>query len=292
MKSPNLLTKFSLSLTVVGLGLLLNSAKVQAQTSANSTTTTNLPSSIANNSNSNTSPFNSSSFTVPSPQNQQIQQEAEKVLGTVKNPIENISDTIKNLSSLLDQMLQSFIGSLKIPDLGEVVEKIMSDRSNDNEGTKLSANLEKKPQGSYSIQEDLAKRAEQRTATTTALDATLSKAAQNRQTQIARIVEQNVSENIQLGEESQNQDVTQHIMRNISQQTALAAQNQGVIILQNQQAQIDRALANTLIAQQAKELGELNVSQRRQDAAAATSSSTQAGLFQMPGGITLGEQEK
>jgi hypothetical protein len=61
--------------------------------------------------------------------------------------------------------------------------------------------------------------------------------------------------------------------------------------MQGQQAQIDRSFANILNAQQAEELNEINTAQRRQDAAVATASSTQAELFQMPGGITLGASE-
>ncbi|NES96472.1 MAG: hypothetical protein F6K32_14815 [Desertifilum sp. SIO1I2] len=280
MSTKNLWIKFALTIPTLGLTLMLSSLEVKAQTSNNSNSATIVP---------------SSSFTVPTSQTQQIEQQmqtsAEEFIGQAKNPIEQVSSAIAKITTQLDEMLQSFIGSLKIPDLEEVIAQIMTGNFTDNEGTKLSTTLENKPQGSYSIQSDLANLAQQQTATSTASDATLSKAAQDRQAQMVQMVDRNVTQNIQLGEESQNQDVTQHIMRNISQQSALAAQNQGVIILQNQQAQIDRALANTLSAQQSKELSELNVTQRRQDAAAATASSTQAGLFQMPGGITLGEKD-
>ncbi|MCL1474789.1 hypothetical protein [Argonema antarcticum] len=288
MSTQTILMKFALTIPIMVLTLMLSSGEAQAQSSDKSNTITTVSNSSLNN-------VNPSSFTVPTSQTQQIEQQIQKdsqeFLGQVKNPIDKVSGAIAKITTQLDQMLQSFVGSLKIPDLQEVVAKIMNGNFTDNEGTKLSATLENKPQGSYSIQSDLANLAQQQTATSTASDATLSKAAQDRQAQMAQMVDQNVTKNIQLGEESQNQDVTQHIMRNISQQTALTAQNQGVIILQNQQAQIDRALANTLSAQQAKELSELNITQRRQDAAAGTASSTQAGLFQMPGGITLGEKE-
>lgn len=284
MSNRLLLMKLALTIPAILLPLILSPVEAQADSSDNSYTTTTTV--------NNPVPSN---FTVPSSQTQQIEQQmqssAAQFFGQVNNPIQQISGTFNKITTQLDQMLQSFIGSLKIPDLPEVIAKIMSGNFADNQSTKLSATLEKKPQGSYSIQSDLANLAQQQTAISTAANATLSKAAQDRQAQMAQIVDQNVAQNIQLAEESQNQDVTQHIMRNISQQTALAAQNQGALILQNQQAQIDRALANTLSAQQAKELSELNVTQRRQDAAAGTASSTQAGLFQMPGGITLGEKD-
>lgn len=284
MNNRLLLMKLALTIPAMLLPLILSPVEAQADSSNNPFTTTTTV--------NNPAPSN---FTVSTSQTQQIEQQmqssAAQFFGQANNPIQQISGTFSKITTQLDQMLQSFVGSLKIPDLPEVIAKIMSGNFADNQSTKLSATLEKKPQGSYSIQSDLANLAQQQTAISTAANATLSKAAQDRQAQMAQMVDQNVTQNIQLGEESQNQDVTQHIMRNISQQTALAAQNQGAIVLQNQQAQIDRALANTLSAQQAKELSELNVTQRRQDAAAGTASSTQAGLFQMPGGITLGKKD-
>jgi hypothetical protein len=135
--------------------------------------------------------------------------------------------------------------------------------------------------------------------------APLSKEAQQKQAQMKEVVQQNVEQtnresqnSMELGADSEGQDVTQNIMRNISQQSAIAAkqaalsaENQSALVMQGQQAQIDRSFANILNAQQTEELNEINTAQRRQDAAAATASSTQTGLFQMPGGITLGASE-
>jgi hypothetical protein len=182
----------------------------------------------------------------------------------------------------------------------------MKGSSDGNKGAKLSAALENKPNGSYSLREDLADQAQQQTSINEASNATLSKSAQEKQIQMKEIVEQNAEQtnqlsaiSAQLGEDSENQDITQNIMRNISQQTAIAAQqtalvteNQSALIMQNQQAQIDRALANVLSAQQAKELSELNITHRQESAAASTASATQAGLMQMPGGITLGRDNE
>ncbi|NER31487.1 MAG: hypothetical protein F6J89_28695, partial [Symploca sp. SIO1C4] len=155
-------------------------------------------------------------------------------------------------------------------------------------GSELSGVLENKPGGSYSIQEDLAEKNRQDTATQVASEATLSPQAQTTLKKTAKAVEANVIETVQLGEESQNLDVTQQIMQNLSRQEALNSQRQGTIIQQNQQAQLDRALANILNAQQAEELSERNTAQRRESAAAGRASTTQAGLLQMPGGMTLG----
>ena len=281
-------------------------------------------------------PFNSSlnptpdSLTTPNPQlESQIQQQVPKVLtGNLETSIDSVENSIPNaissvsnsISSVwdsalsfieeikgeIDQTLKSFLGSLKVPDLKEAVESIMKGSSDGNKGAKLSAALENKPNGSYSLREDLADQAQQQTSINEASNATLSKSAQEKQIQMKEIVEQNAEQtnqlsaiSAQLGEDSENQDITQNIMRNISQQTAVAAQqtalvteNQSALIMQNQQAQIDRALANVLSAQQAKELSELNITHRQESAAASTASATQAGLMQMPGGITLGRDNE
>ena len=330
MKSPKFLVKLALGIPAIWLSLILNSGEAKAQTSDSNPTATQLPS--LNNPNSST--FNQSSFTVPNQQiESQIQQSAnnflsnQKEIGGIENTISDItgeiSDTIstisdsisgiwdnllnkvENFSSEIESTLSSFLGELKVPDLKEAVKSIMDGNTSESEGTKLSAVLEKRPQDSYSLKENTAELAERESAVSVANKATLSKEAQQKQAQMKEIVQQNVEQtnresqnSMELGADSEGQDVTQNIMRNISQQSAIAAkqaalsaENQSALVMQGQQAQIDRSFANILNAQQAEELNEINTAQRRQDAAAATASSTQAGLFQMPGGITLGASE-
>jgi hypothetical protein len=331
MKSPKFLVKLALGIPAIWLSLILNSVEAKAQTSDSNPTATQLPS--LNNPNSST--FNRSSFTVPNQQiESQIQQSAnnflsnQKEIGGIENTISGgitgeISDTISTISdsisgiwdnllnkvekfsSEIESTLSSFLGELKVPDLKEAVKSIMDGNTSESEGTKLSAALEKRQQDSYSLKENTAELAERESAVSVANKATLSKEAQQKQAQMKEIVQQNVEQtnresqnSMELGADSEGQDVTQNIMRNISQQSAIAAkqaalsaENQSALVMQGQQAQIDRSFANILNAQQAEELNEINTTQRRQDAAAATASSTQAGLFQMPGGITLGASE-
>ena len=330
MKSPKFLVKLALGIPAIWLSLILNSVEAKAQTSDSNPSAAQLPTS----NNPNSSTFNRSSFTVPNQQiESQIQQSAnnflsnQKEIGGIENTISDItgeiSDTIstisdsisgiwdnllnkvENFSSEIESTLSSFLGELKVPDLKEAVKSIMDGNTSESEGTKLSAVLEKRPQDSYSLKENTAELAERESAVSEANKATLSKEAQQKQAQMKEIVQQNVEQtnresqnSMELGADSEGQDVTQNIMRNISQQSAIAAkqaalsaENQSALVMQGQQAQIDRSFANILNAQQAEELNEINTAQRRQDAAAATASSTQAGLFQMPGGITLGASE-
>ncbi|MCU0546128.1 MAG: hypothetical protein MUE44_28825 [Oscillatoriaceae cyanobacterium Prado104] len=328
MKSPNLLAKLVLSIPALGLSLILTSVEAKAQTFEIDRTSTQLNS--PNNPNSNS--FNPSNFTERDRQiESQIQQSANNfsidnteiagrentmrgITSEISNTISTISDSISGIwdnllnrveqfSTEIESNLSSFLGELKVPDLKKAVQSIMDGNTSESEGTKLSAALEKKPQDSYSLRENTAELAERESAVSVANKATLGSSAQQKQAQMKEVVQQNVEQtnresekSMELAADSEGQDVTQNIMRNISQQSAIAAQqtalladNQSALIMQGQQAQIDRSLANILNAQQAEELNEINTAQRRQDAAAATASSTQAGLFQMPGGITLGE---
>lgn len=106
--------------------------------------------------------------------------------------------------------------------------------------------------------------------------------------QIQQATRQDTQTIINLGEESQSLDVTQQILQNLSQQTALNGQINERIFQEAQQARIDRALNNTLITQTAKELAAINTADRRKSIAAGNAMSQQAGLLMMPGGVTLG----
>ena len=193
-----------------------------------------------------------------------------------------------NLFDFLSQIFNSFINYLDIPDLGSIFGDIIGSSDNPHQqGGELAGTLENRPPDSYSILEDVTDKTEQDLAIQVANDTTLSQEAQANSIKLTQAVEANVAENVQLGEESQNLDVSQQILQNLSQQTALNAQTQGIIIQQNQQAQLNQALANLLNAQQAEELSESNTAQRREKEAAGKASIGQAGLLFLPGGITL-----
>ncbi len=193
-----------------------------------------------------------------------------------------------NLFDFLSQILNSFVNYLDIPDLGSIFGDIIGSSENPHQqGGELAGTLENRPPDSYSILEDVADKTEQDLAIQIANDTTLSQEAQTNSINLAQAVEANVAENVQLGEESQNLDVSQQILQNLSQQTALNAQTQGIIIQQNQHSQLNQALTNLLNAQQAEELSESNTAQRREKEAAGKASIAQAGLLFLPGGITL-----
>ncbi|MCC5631969.1 hypothetical protein LC613_30240 [Nostoc sphaeroides CHAB 2801] len=171
---------------------------------------------------------------------------------------------------------------------------IMNGSANNDPGAVLSETLENKTNGqsSYGIREDLGKYATRTVATEIANQATLSQTAQSQMAQIKQATQQDTQESVSLGEESQSLDVTQQILQNLSQQTALSSRVNERMLIEAQQARIDRALSNTLTAQTAKELSAINTADRRKSVAAGNAATQQAGLLIMPGGITLGSDKQ
>ncbi len=112
---------------------------------------------------------------------------------------------------------------------------------------------------------------------------TLNESAQTNLKQTAVRVQRSVDESVGLGEDSQSRDVTQQILQNLSQQEAISATRQGIIVQQNQQAQVDRAISNMLNAQQAEELAGINAAKRREDIGTTNLTVRQWGLIRLPG---------
>lgn len=215
----------------------------------------------------------------------------------------------------LNQKLTELTGELGLPDLQQIVDSIMDEEQSENKGTELSTRIENKPDGSYAIQSDLAKQAVIKATNLQANNSTLGEEAQEATSEQLQLVSERVNNNIELSEqsqdlsneaqtlatESQSLDVSQQILQNLSAQSALEAEqnanvasqmaliaaNQETLIQLHQEAQVDRALANMIDAQQASSINEANTIQRREDASNSITSSIQSGMLIMPGGMTL-----
>jgi hypothetical protein len=215
-----------------------------------------------------------------------------------QSPVESVQQLVQDgqdLFSSLQQGISSFISDLQLPDFEGILNDIFT--VDDPIVLSTSSQVENKPGGSYGIQDDLTDQALINSAEQVAQDTTLSQSAQSVLENIAIATAGNITTTQQLGQDAQNLgqasqqlDVSQHILQNLSaqsaltaQQSALAATRQGVIIQQNQQAQIDRAVGNVLAAQQAKTLAEAATTKRREDAAAGVYSTAALGLIRMPG---------
>ncbi|MBW4568784.1 MAG: hypothetical protein KME31_12390 [Tolypothrix carrinoi HA7290-LM1] len=218
----------------------------------------------------------------------------ENVVQSVNNFIDDVTGFVHNdVFGSLNNLLSSTLGAVKVPVLNQVSDNIMKSSTANNEGTKLSETLENKigGEGSYAIKDDFNKQAERAAAIGVANGATLSTQAQQRSAEQLLAAQTATHNSNQLSQDSKNQDVTQRIMQNISQQTALNTQTNEMLIQEAQQARTDRAVNNVLTAQAAKEIAAINTSSRRADAASGNAASQQAGMLMLPGGGTIGADD-
>jgi hypothetical protein len=228
---------------------------------------------------SNNNAVNGNSILVENTENQ-----INNFIGDVTNFVQ------QDLFSPITDLINSTIGAFQIPDISQLWNQILSGSVNQSPGAILSEILENKTNGqsSYGIREDMGKNTTRNVVNEIANQTTLGETAQTQMAQIKAATRQDTQTIINLGEESQTLDVTQQILQNLSQQTALNGQINERIFQEAQQARIDRALNNTLITQTAKELAAINTADRRKSIAAGNAMSQQAGLLMMPGGVTLG----
>jgi hypothetical protein len=198
-----------------------------------------------------------------------------------------------DLPGRLGNIINSALGQYGVPDLETVTTEVEETATSQEEGAALSEVLENRQpgQGSYAIRTDLAKQASRETALEITSAATLSQTAQQDMAQRAQATQEETAQNVQLGEESQSLDVTQQIMQNLSQQTALNSRVNERVLQEAQQARVDRAIANAIHAQQARELSVITTTDRRQQIAAGNAANQQTGLLSLPGGYFLGSEE-
>jgi hypothetical protein len=196
----------------------------------------------------------------------------------------------KDVLTPVNTLIQSTLGAFQVPDLAQLWGQIMGGSASRDPGAMLSETLENKTRGgsSYGIREDLSKSAATATATGIANQSILSQAAQTRMAQVRQATQQDTQESTRLGEESQGLDVTQRIMQNLSQQSALNSQVSQRVLQEAQQARVDRAIGNMLSAQTTRELSAITTADRRKTISAGNAASQQGGLMMMPGGVTLG----
>ncbi len=233
---------------------------------------------------SSTRQIESTTFSVTDQINQ-VGNQVSSLFGGIQNFVTNLPKTFENV-------LNGALGAFGIPDLKQATDQADSTPTSSNEATALSELLENQQsgQGSYAIRNDIAGKASRDTALGIAYSATLSQQAQQDLTQRAQQASQQTQENTQLGQESQSLDVTQQILQNLSLQTALNGQVNHDMLKEAQQGRVDRAIANTLSAQQARDLSMITTTDRRKSIAAGNAATQQTGLMTLPGGFYLGSE--
>ena len=212
--------------------------------------------------------------------NDELGRTGDRVIDTIFG---NLPDSIVGFFGGLEETVDDFVRS-RIPDIGKIIDLVFNrDLSEaDLPSRQQSETLEGTPD-SYAISESETDAIVREILVETVESSSLNESAQSTLKQTAVLVQKTVDESVNLGEDSQNRDVTQQILQNLSQQEAISATRQGVIIQQNQQARVDRAISNILNAQQAEELAAINAAKRREEIGTTNLPVRQWGLLRLPG---------
>ncbi len=212
--------------------------------------------------------------------NDELGRTGDRVIDTIFG---NLPDSIVGFFGGLEETVDDFVRS-RIPDIGKIIDLVFNrDLSEaDLPSRQQSETLEGTPD-SYAISESETDAIVREILVETVESSSLNESAQTNLKQTAVLVQKTVDESVNLGEDSQNRDVTQQILQNLSQQEAISATRQGIIVQQNQQAQVDRAISNILNAQQAEELAAINAAKRREEIGTTNLTVRQWGLLRLPG---------
>ncbi|MEA5574759.1 hypothetical protein [Calothrix sp. UHCC 0171] len=220
-------------------------------------------------------------------QNRKISQTATDTIN--KNSSEQIQGFINDIRSFvrgdffgnISQIVKNAIGSVEVPDLGQVVSEIMKG-SLPQDGT-IANKLENKIPNSYAIRQDLANQSERVGAIEVAQIKTLSKNAQQESKLTLDKSANSELESNQMSDDSQNSDTSQQILQNISRQLHNNSTIADLQLQEASQARQDRALGLTLTAQVAQELNAVNTRDRQTQISTGNSAVYQSSLLTMPG---------
>ena len=215
-----------------------------------------------------------------------IDEELDRTVDNIIDSIfDHLPDSIQGFLGGFEDTVSDFV-STKIPDIGKIVDIVFNSELSEGEADlpsrQQSETLEGTPDN-YAISESETDAVVREVLVETVSSTTLNESAQTNLKQTAVRVQRSVDESVDLGEDSQSRDVTQQILQNLSQQEAISATRQGIIVQQNQQAQVDRAISNMLNAQQAEELAGINAAKRREDIGTTNLTVRQWGLIRLPG---------
>ncbi|MBE9217108.1 hypothetical protein IQ247_31410 [Plectonema cf. radiosum LEGE 06105] len=226
-------------------------------------------------------------------QNQTVTQTERSTFN--KNSSDEIQGFINDVRSFvrgdffgnIKQLVKDSIGSVDIPDLGQVVSEIMKG-SLPSDGV-TSNKLENNLPNSYAIRQDLANQSERVGAIEVAQNKTLSKNAQQESFNTLELSANSQVESSQMSDDSQNSDTSQQILQNISKQLKNNTTISDLLLQEASQSRQDNALGLTLTAQAATELNAVNTRERQSAIATGNRAVSQGSLLMMPGGAVLGE---
>ncbi len=190
----------------------------------------------------------------------------------------------------IKQLVKDSIGSVDIPDLGQVVNEIMKGSLTEDGIT--SNKLENNLPNSYAIRQDLANQSERLGAIEVAQNKTLSKNAQQESFENLELSANSEVESSEMSDDSQNSDTSQQILQNISKQLKNNTTISDLLLKEANQSRQDNALGLTLTAQAATELNAVNTRERQSAIATGNRAVSQGSLLMMPGGSVLGQSNQ
>lgn len=217
-------------------------------------------------------------------------------IGGIGNLLGGFGDFIGGLPRVASDVLEDLLGDFGVPDLQQVDVAIEEDNRSGGDGSEagtLARALEAPAGGNaeagrFSVGRDQSHEAQRATAVGIAQSSTLNAAAQSRMLEQAEQAQQALAGSQAAAQRSAQSDVSQDILRNLSEQSSLAAELAGQQVAQGQQAQMDRAISNLLSAQQARALDQQNILARRERISSGNRAIEQIGTLMMPGGFSLG----
>ncbi|MGB3760261.1 MAG: hypothetical protein WBA07_28435 [Rivularia sp. (in: cyanobacteria)] len=209
------------------------------------------------------------------------------------NEIQGFIDDVRSfvrgdLFGNIKQLVQNSIGSVDIPDLGEVVSSIMKGSLPEDGVT--SNKFENNIPNSYAIRQDLANQSEGLGAVEVAQSKTLSKNAQQESLSTLELSTNSEVESSQMSDDSQNSDTSQQILQNISNQLKNNTKISDLLLKEANQSRQDNALGLTLTAQAAQELNAANTRERQSAIATGNRAVSQGSQLMMPGSSVLGRE--
>lgn len=172
------------------------------------------------------------------------------------------------------------IGDIGLPDSKEVADYIKARKTSATEellGAKTGGG------GSVVIKDDLRILYQVNLAKDTAEASAFTVEAQARLRKKSEVATEALEKSARLAEDSEEQDVTQNIMRNISTQMWRLQQTNSILALNAQTQQRDEAIANTLMAESLRELNGERVAKNRELSSAYSAAITHGAQFTLPG---------
>ena len=137
--------------------------------------------------------------------------------------------------------------------------------------------------GSPAIKLDLLTKFDSDTAREVATETALTEAGQKKLAENAQIATASLKQSLELSADSETQDVSQNILRNISSQLSAGQQTNTLNALDSQLRARDDAYRNVLLSDAVDELQSARVEARRRNASGYSRVITQGSLFTMPG---------